>query len=38
MFEDQVAHPEDTRNFSGNPEEPAAPRKRYVSTGVFRDF
>ena len=35
---EQIAHPEDTRNFSSMPEEPHASRKRYVSTGIFKDF
>jgi hypothetical protein len=37
----QVSHPEDTRNFSGAPEDahPAGSKtKHYVSTGVFKDF
>ncbi|KAK9909485.1 hypothetical protein WJX75_003002 [Coccomyxa subellipsoidea] len=36
----QVTHPEDTRNFSGGPEDLHASKgnKRYVSTGVFKDF
>ncbi|CAL8467781.1 g7319 [Coccomyxa elongata] len=35
----QVTHPEDTRNFSGGPEDMHAKgSKRYVSAGVFKDF
>jgi hypothetical protein len=36
----QVSHPEDTRNFSGGVEEPhsGTKGKRYVSTGIFKDF
>lgn len=35
----QIAHAEDVRNFCGGAEEPhAASKKRYVSTGTFRDF
>ena len=36
----QIAHAEDVRNFSGGAEEPhaAGKGKRYVSTGIFRDF
>ncbi len=40
LLHDQVTHPEDTRNFSGGPEDMHASKsnKRYVSTGVFKDF
>ena len=37
----QVSHPEDRRNFSGGAEDahPAGKsNKRYVSTGLFKDF
>lgn len=34
----QVEHAEDASNFDDVGDEPEPPRKRYVSTGVFKDF